>query len=410
MELSGPIPWAVSLCLFGLVAAGYFLYRVALPKPIEGIPYNSHAVRRILGDVPDAMKYRADTHEVFGFLEEQLVKHNTPIFQFFMRPFGKPWVVISDFRETQDILSRRTREFDRSDFFGDLFHSIVPYNQVHMPTGDEWRSHRKLMADTMSVSFLNGVAGPRIYETTQQLIDFWREKVRLAQNHPFDVHKDLYKAGLDVIWAASFGSDIGVTKNQLECLRGIDRLDGPTETDTAFAFPTAADPGDFTAIMTLAESVEIPMSSPMPRIHQRLALRFLPRLASATKMKDRLIKEHIDASWLKFSAAKEGDTRCALDLIIRREVLIAGKEGRAPAYDTQVIADELGHETTSTTLCWALKYLTAYQAVQGKLRSSLRAEFKTAYDAGEAPSVQDIASSNLAYLDATIEEVHRQAY
>ncbi|KAK0875779.1 hypothetical protein LTR87_010380 [Friedmanniomyces endolithicus] len=389
MELSGPIPWAVSLCLFGLVAAGYFLYRVALPKPIEGIPYNSHAVRRILGDVPDAMKYRADTHEVFGFLEEQLVKHNTPIFQFFMRPFGKPWVVISDFRETQDILSRRTREFDRSDFFGDL--TLPPIA-------------------LRSVSFLSGVAGPRIYETTQQLINFWREKVRLAQNHPFDVHKDLYKAGLDVIWAASFGSDIGVTKNQLECLRGIDRLDGPTETDTAFAFPTAADPDDFTAIMTLAESVEIPMSSPMPRIHHRLALRFLPRLASATKMKDRLIKEHIDASWLKFSAAKEGDTRCALDLIIRREVLIAGKEGRAPAYDTQVIADELGHETTSTTLCWALKYLTAYQAVQGKLRSSLRAEFKTAYDAGEAPSVQDIASSNLAYLDATIEEVHRQAY
>ena len=139
MELSGTIPWTISLCLFGLVAAGYFLYRVALPKPIEGIPYNSHAVRRILGDVPDAMKYRADTHEVFGFLEEQLVKHNTPIFQFFMRPFGKPWVVISDFRETQDILSRRTREFvslrnaqqtcasplivciqDRSDFFGDV--------------------------------------------------------------------------------------------------------------------------------------------------------------------------------------------------------------------------------------------------------------------------------------------------
>ncbi|KAK0260575.1 hypothetical protein LTR91_012646 [Friedmanniomyces endolithicus] len=400
MELSGTIPWTISLCLFGLVAAGYFLYRVALPKPIEGIPYNSHAVHRILGDVPDAMKYRKDTHEVFGFLEEQLVKHNTPIFQFFMRPFGKPWVVISDFRETQDILSRRTREFDRSDFFGDLFHGIVPYNQVHMPTGDEWRSHRKLMADTMSVSFLNGVAAPRIYETTQQLISFWREKVRLAQNHPFDVHKDLYKAGLDVIWAATFGSDIGVTKNQLECLRGIERLDGPTGTDMAFMFPTAADPEDFTAIMTLAESVEIPMSSPMPRIHHKMALRFLPSLASATKMKDKLIKEHINRSGLKFSEAKADDTRCALDLIIRREILIAGKEGRAPAYDTQVIKDELG----------ALKYLTAYQAVQGKLRSSLRAEFKAAYDAGEVPSVQDIACSNLAYLDATIEEIHRQPY
>jgi len=196
--------------------------------------------------------------------------------------------------------------------------------------------------DLRSVSFLNGVAAPRIYETTQQLISFWREKVRLAQNHPFDVHKDLYKAGLDVIWAATFGSDIGVTKNQLECLRGIERLDGPTGTDMAFMFPTAADPEDFTAIMTLAESVEIPMSSPMPRIHHKMALRFLPSLASATKMKDKLIKEHINRSGLKFSEAKADDTRCALDLIIRREILIAGKEGRAPAYDTQVIKDELG--------------------------------------------------------------------
>ena len=29
-------------------------------------------------------------------------------------------VVLSDFREAQDIMTRRTREFDRSDFFGDL--------------------------------------------------------------------------------------------------------------------------------------------------------------------------------------------------------------------------------------------------------------------------------------------------
>ena len=58
-------------------------------------------------------------------------------------------VVITDFRESQDIMTRRTREFDRSAFFGDLLYALGPSNQVHMPTGDVWRAHRRLMGDTM---------------------------------------------------------------------------------------------------------------------------------------------------------------------------------------------------------------------------------------------------------------------
>ena len=86
---------------------------------------------------------------------------------------------------------------------------------------------------------------------------------------------------------------------------------------------------------------------------------------------------------------------------------MAKKDGRAAQHDTPAIRDELfgfliaGHETSSNTLLWGLKLLTMHQEVQDKLRSSLRG------DAGELPSVDEIVQSNIPYLDATIEEIHR---
>ena len=50
-------------------------------------------------------------------------------------------------------MTKRTREFDRSEFFGDLFTSMLPHNHVHMATGDQWRAHRKLIGD-VSVSYI----------------------------------------------------------------------------------------------------------------------------------------------------------------------------------------------------------------------------------------------------------------
>ena len=55
-------------------------------------------------------------------------------------------------------MTRRTREFDRSAFFGDLLYTLGPNNQVHMPTGDVWKTHRRLMGDTMSPAFLGDVS------------------------------------------------------------------------------------------------------------------------------------------------------------------------------------------------------------------------------------------------------------
>ena len=43
----------------------YLLYRAALPKPLEGIPYNQDAAGRLLGDVPEMMRYVMKTKRIF---------------------------------------------------------------------------------------------------------------------------------------------------------------------------------------------------------------------------------------------------------------------------------------------------------------------------------------------------------
>jgi hypothetical protein len=129
---------ALIASLFAAIFA-YALYLAVFPCPIDGIPYNKDAARRVFGDVSDALAYRRKHQEISGFLTEQLVKLNKPVIQLFLRPFGKPWVVVADFREAQDVMLRRSREFDRSDFFSNLFTATLPTHQVRLKMGDEWK-------------------------------------------------------------------------------------------------------------------------------------------------------------------------------------------------------------------------------------------------------------------------------
>ena len=48
------------------------------------------------------------------YFHDQCKEHNTPIMQFSIRPFARPWVVVTDGREGYDFMTRRTKTLDRS--------------------------------------------------------------------------------------------------------------------------------------------------------------------------------------------------------------------------------------------------------------------------------------------------------
>lgn len=132
----------------GLTISLYLAYRKELPTPLPGIPYNKEATCSILGDMVSMVKHVGTTKEIWIWLASHNVKHQSPIVQVFTRPFAKPWIIVTDFREAQDVLLRRTKEFDRSNFFGDLFLGVVPRHHISMKTPDEqFKKHRRWLQD-----------------------------------------------------------------------------------------------------------------------------------------------------------------------------------------------------------------------------------------------------------------------
>lgn len=111
--LYSPTTYAV---LTAVLILGYAAYRAALPKPIPGIPYHEKSAKSVLGDAPPMVRHQQEFGTVFDWMTSQGGELNSPIFQLFLKPFSRPAVFLTDPREAQDVLLRRAKEFDRSQF------------------------------------------------------------------------------------------------------------------------------------------------------------------------------------------------------------------------------------------------------------------------------------------------------
>ena len=284
-----------------------------------------------------------------------------------------------------------------------------------MQSNDTFRAHRHLIKDTMSPHFVYDVVGPALHESTMDLVALWKEKMRLAEGRPFNAEKDIIRNLVDVIIRVTFGYDLGAIEKQRRCISNLDKLNLPSNVDEPAIFPIAEDPDAYTSVRTLVDSLHIAQNSPIPRQHLTFALKFYPSLRAAWNWKNNMIRDRLDEAWRKFSqnADQDDKVKCATDLLVQREVQMAKKDNRPPQYHTIAIRDELfgifaaGHETTATTLCWSVKYLTEYPEVQRKLRAALRATHKRAAASGDVPSPPEILRTSVPYLDAFIEELLR---
>ncbi|KAL2811147.1 cytochrome P450 [Aspergillus granulosus] len=415
------LPPVLFLILGALSLLCYGAYKQCLPRPIPGIPYNEEATKSILGDLPALIKYTRETGEKMSWLPLQAQKLNSPIIQIFARPLAKPWIIISDFRESQDILIRRTKDFDRSDRFGDIFRGLTPEHHVTMKSADpRFKIHRKLVQDLMTPAFLNEVSAPRIYSAFTSLLELWTQKARLAEGRPFSAAEDFYHAALDAIWAVTFPLDmknsaINAQLQHLLCMASV--VNPPAGgKDEPVAFPEAPVPPAQKSILTLTESIEMMVMSPAPKLLFRF-LKMLPYMRKANSIKEGMITSELAKAVIKHKEGQDEEkvAGCAMDYILYRELSAAKKDNREPILNTRAIYDELfgllvaGHDTTSTTVVWGLKLLTDHPEVQKKLRDAVRSNFAPAVSENRRPTAQEIAKASIPYLDATREEIIRKS-
>jgi hypothetical protein len=326
-----------SLCLFAL----YYCYRKLLPKPIPGIPYNRSAVTSLMGDIPDMVHSVNQTGEIWPWITEQIVKHQSPIVQVFARPFSKPWVAIADHRETVDILTRRIQEFDRSKFAESVFGGVAP--DLHIPfktTDPRFKEHRHLLRDLMTPAFLHDTAVPQIYAHTTSFVELWTRKANLAQGYAFQADEDINDVALDTIFSVSFSlkTTDSTTHAHLQELIELNELTMPESTEVPIDFPPSSRPEIFSAIKTLIESIATSMNSPVPILAHWL-LRIMPYMRAARAQKEGLIKARVNDS-VKRLATGNLKEDSALDNIVQRESLAAKKDGREPDYHSRAVYDE----------------------------------------------------------------------
>ncbi|KAK7711053.1 hypothetical protein SLS63_012755 [Diaporthe eres] len=397
----------------------YFFYRWALPKPISDIPYNESGKKNILGDIPSLIEGTKRTGEFNLWLLEQASKLRAPLFQVFIRPLGRPMLVMCDFRESQDIMMRR-KDFDRSSMVVDILGGVGPNHHILLKTDAEWKRHRRLLQDLMSPAFLNEVAGPTVYNGVLKLIDLWSDKARLADGRPFSAETDIYYAALDAVMVFTFGgsfpsSATGPLVDAVKALKAEDikKLRG-NGVDDPIVFPEGKCDEKIRATLDVPGAIEHIQGSPMPKGKWWLVKR-RPEFRKAFSVKKAYVQEEIAKSLRRLGENGNEEKRAlsAVDLMVLREKKLAENEGRQPEYFSPTMIDEVfgvvvaGHDTTSTTISWGVKLLADDPRTQTKLREALRAGFSDAAAEGRSPTIKEITSAKIPYLDATMEEILR---
>lgn len=419
-------PWAYA-ALAVVLGVLYAVYRAALPKPIPGIPYHKASAAHVLGDIPSLIKFTSSkdpgSHTFAEWFAEQSENLNSPIFQLFLDPFGQPTVCITDPRESLDILLRRPREFDRSNFFKQAFSGSIPKHHIVQSTNDKFRAGRRLVADTMTTPFLHGVAAPHLHKHSRYLMELWRVKMHAANGHAFAAARDLNHMALDSIWEVAYGSELKTLSDQTGFLESTAHFDMPADKDDAVILPSPEFSRAVKAMLVVTDALDVSIVSPFPAL-AHWCIRQTPSYRRARAYHAQLVHERLHDAEQRLLHKQDHTDKTndadfhaitsATDLMVKREAQMAQKEGRKPIYDSPQATDELlgflvaGHETTATTLMWLVKMLADNPHAQQKLRHAL---YETAYPsfaaADKLPSVEAIVASSVPYLDAFIEEVLR---
>lgn len=162
----------------------YITYLWLLPKPIPGIPYNKDSAKRILGDIPrlNALAEAGDAPRMLWTIAAPELR--SPIAQVFLGPTNKPIVIVSDYREINDLQLRSAKALARGWFNQGLWRGLIPEHFIAMENYDAgYKDAKGLGKDLMTPKFLHEVGTVKKLYTSDnwlQLIAYPRQGQRTS--------------------------------------------------------------------------------------------------------------------------------------------------------------------------------------------------------------------------------------
>lgn len=326
---------AAALAFLGLL---YLLYEWLLPQPYAGIPYDPKSARKLLGDAPEMLREVGLTREVHVWLVKKVIELQEPLCQVFVQPFSKPWIVLADSVEAQNIMTRRP-EFERSNFDRTSLSALDGFHSRHQ-MGDVWKRTRAWLQDLLSPGFLNNTVSPILYESSLLLVDYWDKKARLANDRPFDANDDLDHFALDGMMSFVFDEQFrhaGLIP-QNEAVAKMDPSSVKIGRNGEATFPHVPLNKFAAAMYGTVDTINAVTASFWPRLGQYYVRR-RPRFHKAIAVRRQVIEEQVEAAIKRFEA--KGEPKTAIEYMLMREKKAADKQGRKPDYRNTVLRDEV---------------------------------------------------------------------
>lgn len=304
--------------VFLIILLRVLVKRLFYPRPLPGIPYNKDAAKKFTGDLQGIEATYEQLTEWMLPIGRRSLQYGSPIHQIFMNPFVKPFVVIDDPREVSDIPLRRSKEFDRSAADG-VFSNIAPHATVAQQMTPEFKAQRRMWQDTMHPNFLWRVVAKNIYAAAKDLTRLWEARLPRSDGSPIDVGEDFSLASLDAIWAATSGERLGLVDTHILMLESGKKVETPG----------VATHGVAEYIGHLGSAWRGSIWPALTRWRMKTS-----KYRSYMEAKDRELDKILLNASARFQTVlessddgEEHDT-CAMDLVLRRNMLIARQAGK----------------------------------------------------------------------------------
>ena len=397
-----PLGAAVLLCALRLIF---------IPKPLPGVPYSRLSYFLPWGDLLSLGVSFFARGEVFLWFNARSHHHRSPIFQVFIPSFSmsSPVLVVTDPTEVREIVTRRLSSIDRSRLMGLWFGLLAPGASIGMYSGASFRALRWAWNSMLGPVFLVRVAGPRIRDSAIGLVELWTLKGGTRRCSPFEACADLRLATLEAMVALLLGRQLGML--EVEC-SGLEVAADRKKLWSWREDERGAQPRrfyrDFNLCLVCLDWVTQGIS---PTVY----LWVFRHLFWPFKM----AQKHVEACLMRvINDARQKSTdnekagcypHSALGLVLGRA---ASRPQAQEAVSDAALRSELiellitGHETTASSIGWALKYLADDQAVQDRLHEEL---LRSLPESAAAPTSEQIMTVHLPYLDAFIAETLRHS-
>ncbi|MCJ1381387.1 hypothetical protein MMC17_004497 [Xylographa soralifera] len=209
------------------------------------------------------------------------------------------------------------------------------------------------------------------------------------------------------IWTAATGNDLGLITRRIKAAAANGDMADTDNQDTAVKF---RGPHDLPEIVDACETL-VQILKSMRGSVRLAATKFWIRMTLTWNRAWRT-KETVMLQLIEKSRSRFGEAQCAMDKVFKRSAQFEAR-GRSSSSHREMIDETIayivgGHETTQDTTKWSMKYLTANQNKQSKLRTVLLELWPEA-NAYNLPSHQAIVSSEHPYVEASIQELIRIA-